>query len=688
MFKIKFISFFLLVLALSISSCVKTEFDEPPAKDPAIFDVDATLAELKAGIVDQFQSFTEDFIIGGIITSSDESGNIFKQIYIEDGTGGAILNIDVNEMHAFLPTGMQIYVNLNGLSIQDDDGVLSIGGGIEDGNFPSVTRISQVVADAAIAKGTRDNTVEPRITTLSDLNDDMLGTLVQFENVQFTNAFAGSTYADAISNPPVSVNTRIEDCSGANLILRNSGFSNFANEPTPTGKGTLTALFSKFGGDYQLFIRDTDDVQFDGPRCGETVSDLEANTTISDLWSMHTEGSFENITEDMIIEGTVISSDETGNFFKVLYIEDNTAAVRLIIDRIDMYQDYPQGRKVFVKLNGLTLGDDSGALSIGGGIEQDNNGNDRLARIGETQAAQFIERGDEGTLSTTTLTIPEISNEHLNKLIRLDDVQFIDGDAGQDFADADNLFALNRTIEDCENTIVLRTSGYADFASGNTPEGRGTAVAILSIFQGTYQLFINYESDLSMTGERCDGTGGGGGNPTGSGDEDVFETFDNIVDEQVVELDGWYNIAEVGSDSERWFGGEYQGTLYAEASAYQSVDAENIIWLITPAIELDEDKVLTFQSNQHHWASDDNGQLSVWISNDFDGDDTESANWQEIDCNLPTANNDWYEWVDSGEIDLNDYFSNGEVFIGFKYEGQAADDVTGFQLDNVVVKAQ
>ncbi len=683
---IKLLPLLLLLCVTAFQSCVKNEFDEPPAQPPSSLVATTTLAELKASILDQFETIETDVIIEGVVVSSDAAGNIYKELYIQDGTGGAVLALDVNELNAFFEVGQTIFVKLNGLVVEDDDGMLSIGSGIiQSGNFPQLARMPQEIAEEVIEKGVKQETVEPTVITLEQINDDLTGTLIQLTDVQFTNGFAGVPYA----TEGLSVNTFIENCSGSSIIVRNSGFSSFYTELTPLGKGTLTAVLSKFAGDYQLFIRDQNDVNMEGPRCGDTGTgntDIEANTTISELSDLHTIGSFENITDDLVIEGTVTSSDQSGNFFKKIFLEDETGGVQIIANKFDLYFDYPVGSTVYVKMNGLTLGDDNGALAIGGGVE-DNNGSDRLARIEEFQVGQYLVRGTSGNANPTTLTIDEVSDEYLNRLVRFNDVQFTDNDAGETYADAENLFSLNRTIEDCENTIVLRSSGYADFASTNTATGRGSITAILTVFQGTYQLAIRDLSDVDMTGERCDGSnGGGGGNPP-TGDAELEEGFNTTVQYDPINLDGWYNIAVEGSDEERWIGNEFNGNKYADASAYNSVDPELDLWLITPGIELDETKTIQFKSNQHHWV-DGNGAFSVWISNDFDGSNVQAANWEQINCNLPSGSNDWYEWVDSGVITLNDYFSNGEVFVAFQYVGEEADDVTGFQLDDVIVKGQ
>ena len=69
------------------------------------------------------------------------------------------------------------------------------------------------------------------------------------------------------------------------------------------------------------------------------------------------------------IAGYVISSDEGGNFFEELLIQNSTAnpnaGVKILIDVNPLFTVFEFGRKVYVKLDGLTLGLNSGVLTLG-----------------------------------------------------------------------------------------------------------------------------------------------------------------------------------------------------------------------------------------------------------------------------------------------------------------------------------
>ena len=67
---------------------------------------------------------------------------------------------------------------------------------------------------------------------------------------------------------------------------------------------------------------------------------------------------------EIVFEGYIVSSDEAGNFYKVLSIQDTpenpTAAIQIAVDATDMYTFYEVGRKVYVKLLGLGMHSSNG----------------------------------------------------------------------------------------------------------------------------------------------------------------------------------------------------------------------------------------------------------------------------------------------------------------------------------------
>ena len=104
---------------------------------------------------------------------------------------------------------------------------------------------------------------------------------------------------------------------------------------------------------------------FDAPNLGVPVAKNEPNITLADLkaefWQ---EGSTNYATlvqpradgSHYIVHGRGISSDEAGNVFKSVIIDDGTAALPFSVDRYNLYQDYHRGQEVVVDLTNMYIG--------------------------------------------------------------------------------------------------------------------------------------------------------------------------------------------------------------------------------------------------------------------------------------------------------------------------------------------
>jgi hypothetical protein len=239
--------------------------------------------------------------------------------------------------------------------------------------------------------------------------------------------------------------------------------------------------------------------QFDEPPVSEYPS-ITPNATIAEVKALHTIGNTaDSITDSLVIEGIVVSSDEKGNFYKQLIIQDDSAGIEIRIEMSNLYNDYPVGRKVWVKCQGLYVGDYQGnhQLTINA------NGD----RIPEGLLSNYIVAGPKDQLvQPKVVTIDQIKNTTIyrNMLVELSQVQFATLDTNQTYADAVGQLSLNRTIQDCNgNTIILRTSGYAGFASDRTASGSGIALGIHTNFGSDAQLYIRDVTDLNLINTRC-----------------------------------------------------------------------------------------------------------------------------------------------------------------------------------------
>lgn len=154
------------------------------------------------------------------------------------------------------------------------------------------------------------------------------------------------------------------------------------------------------------------------------------------------------------------------------------------------------------------------------------------------------------------------------------------------------------------------------------------------------------------------------------------------VDNAVLNLEGWNNIAEVGTA--KWKTQIYSGNPYAEFSSFLSGDVVNISWLVSPVINMDayEGEILQFQASQSFVSSSANS-LEVLIATNYNGTNLATANWEPVNANLPTTLSDDFEFIKSGEIDLSAY--KGNINIAFKVKGSGTNNALdgSYQVDAI-----
>jgi DNA/RNA endonuclease YhcR with UshA esterase domain len=234
---------------------------------------------------------------------------------------------------------------------------------------------------------------------------------------------------------------------------------------------------------------------------------LEVTHTILQMQDQFLPGNM--IDTDAVISGIVVMDDRSGNYYKKIVIQDSTGGIEILIDQNNLYNDYPVGRKVYVKLKGLYISEYGQNKQLG--YTPDASGS--LSNIPFVEADKYIIKASyPHPVVADTFTIAELKDvnnmtHRLNTLIAIKDVEFADVDV--EYAQLASLAsATNRTIKDCNGgSILLRSSGYAKFQPEKTPGGRGVLVGVYTRYRNDAQIYIRDTKDVAFTDSvRCDGT--------------------------------------------------------------------------------------------------------------------------------------------------------------------------------------
>lgn len=222
--------------------------------------------------------FKSDSNLYCVVIADEVSGNLYKDIYVHDVTGGIHIKL-VNSGGLFI--GDSIRINLKDCILNDYNGLI---------------QLDSVDTEKSIVKLASGLLPKPRPVSIKQIvpNSSLQSCLIQLSQVEFIDTDKNTPFADAINK--ISGNRILKSCEGQTLTVRSSGFSSFAAKLCPAGNGTISGILSQFGTSMQLILRNLNDLQLNGPVCGSAGSggfvylskDFNDNSINTGGWTSYT----------------------------------------------------------------------------------------------------------------------------------------------------------------------------------------------------------------------------------------------------------------------------------------------------------------------------------------------------------------------------------------------------------------
>lgn len=263
-----------------LSSC-DGDLDRPP------LDIPSTTMEANTTILDFKKSYWQSdrnyalmvtppttsgrVILGGRVIASDSTGNIYKTVYLQDATSAVAIAVDTTKLYLRFKEGEEMFIDVTGLYAGKYNGLFQIGlreaygSGYETSQMPG-----SMFYDKTHLNGLpRPKEIDTIATTLARIkewgrNQDSIaryvGQLVRLDNVAFEGG-GSLTWSDF----GTSSNRSLIDGRGNSITVRNSAYATFAQMTMPAGTGSVVAILSYYGTDWQLLMRSqTDAFGFSG----------------------------------------------------------------------------------------------------------------------------------------------------------------------------------------------------------------------------------------------------------------------------------------------------------------------------------------------------------------------------------------------------------------------------------------
>ncbi|MGQ3677413.1 DUF5689 domain-containing protein [Tenacibaculum discolor] len=514
--------FAILFIAISASCVDNNDFELPTIGPDKQYENLKSLDEIIAQYNGDPVEFVEDVTVYGYVVSDDREGNFFKSIIIQDKpenpTVGLEVRIDDTNLGARYNVGRKIYIKLKGLALSKYFASFQIG--VLNGN--STDRIDANEYISYIDRSSEIVDIVPTTLTIGELTDNHINTLVKIEGLQSEEK--GLTYANP--DDTFSVNRNFVSCETfESIIMRTSGFSTFKSYPIPDKKGSVTAILGKFSSDYQLYIRDTNDVNFtEEYGCNNNPTDA----SLAEVKALYT-GSETTVTQNLKLKLVITSDLSTDNISNQnAFAQDATAGIAL---RFSDAYDLKLGDEIEIAVGGAKLSEYNGLLQL----------NVSPSNILSTTA---------GTLPTPeVITIAQaLTGDYQGKLVQIEGVQFKDNTKNYD--------GSNLLISECDgDELTTFVRGQATFANNPVSDKKGTITGVMSDFNGA-QIYLRNEADVNFTEDYT--TCGGGGTPSGD-DLYISEYAEGSSNNKYIEI---YN--GTGSDVDLT---NYTVGLYANGSA-------------------------------------------------------------------------------------------------------------------------
>ena len=331
-------------------------------------------------------------------------------------------------------------------------------------------------------------------------------------------------------------------------------------------------------------------------------------------------------TEDASVYGIITADEVSGNLYKAAFMQDRAtgAAIELYLNAV----------------SGVRIGDSVRIYLKDVTYAMYNN----LPQLSNFEAdGHIVILANNKPIEPKLTTIANINaGQHLAGLVRLENVRFTEQNT---FADPTSYG--NRTLADptdYSQTIIVRTSNYANFANDSLPQGTGNLIAIATVYNNTWQLLLRSARELEFDGYV---PGGDNGLPYYQDFASSFGTYStyDVAGPQSWEID--YNTAKM--------------TGYANSTNYANED-----WLISAKFSLENvssaSMTMTYIAR---YFNDLDSDITILVSSDYTSGDPTLATWTQVPATWISGSN-WTDFA-STTLDLSQFVGK-KICVAVRYK--------------------
>lgn len=206
-----------------------------------------------------------------------------------------------------------------------------------------------------------------------------------------------------------------------------------------------------------------------------------ANKTLAELRRLYAGTPFV-VTGDIHVAGYVTSSDEARNFYGTIVIEKDGAAAEIMAGTDHLFNRYPVGSKLVVRLQDLTVAENYGVLQFG---RKPASGSGYPTDYLDSQAAldkHIVRTGDRIDPTAETVRLDELTAALCGRSIRVENLIYVPEGLDAATWSGYRRFIAAGTADgavDDVPAIYVYTRSYADWADEQVPLQPLTLTGIL-----------------------------------------------------------------------------------------------------------------------------------------------------------------------------------------------------------------
>ena len=271
----------LLIFAFTLNSCVKdTDYNTPQITipTPELTGNSVKLSKVLTEWENNFSynpimSFDEDYedYITVYVTSSDKTGNFYKELFVQDSvidpTAAIKVNVDMSSLYSKYEIGRKIHIYLKGLGIGKNQSGEIVLSEMENRSLADYIR-ENVVKTNFIKDPEKAEIKGIEVESPASINESYLGKYVKINNVMFALDVIGENFTDP--NESYDTHRTLTSClDNTTIELETSSFASFKNSDLPAGMGSVEGIITMdYGNEFFVLRTNSDDVfTFDKERC-------------------------------------------------------------------------------------------------------------------------------------------------------------------------------------------------------------------------------------------------------------------------------------------------------------------------------------------------------------------------------------------------------------------------------------